>query len=59
VVDQLKEVENKKIIGQQLRNKLKWKQDGDQGSKTFFNAYKERSTAAQITEIKRQPGPSA
>jgi hypothetical protein len=56
VVDQLKELESKKVVGQQFRQRLLWKKDGDRGSKTFFNAHKEKSVATHITSLEDSYG---
>jgi hypothetical protein len=55
-LDQLKDLEYKKIAGQQLRGRLKWKKDGDQDSKTFFRAHTERTASTQITELEDRQG---
>ena len=48
----LQKFEKKKVEGQRLRSRLKWKAVGDQCSKEFFQAHRVRSNASHITELK-------
>ena len=49
--DYLSQVEARKLEGQRLRSRLKWKQKGDQCTKEFFKAHKARSSASHITAL--------
>jgi hypothetical protein len=55
-IDELQKFERRKAEGQRLRSRIKWKQVGDQCSKEFFQANKERSTASHITELTDKHG---
>ena len=50
--EQLQKFEKKKVEGQRLRSRLKWKAVGDQCSKEFFQAHRVRSNASHITVLK-------
>ena len=53
---QLMSFERLKVNDQRLRSKLKWKEKGDQCSKEFFQAHRERSTASVITALQDEDG---
>lgn len=52
----LRQVEERKLEGQRLRSRIKWKQKGDQGLREFFQAHTARSTASHITALEVQSG---
>jgi hypothetical protein len=54
--EELQRFEKGKAEGQRLRSRIKWKQKGDQCSKEFFQATRERSTASHITELADKHG---
>ena len=49
--DRLKNFEKRRIEGQRLRSRLKWKEVGDQCSRDFLQSHKARSNASHITEL--------
>jgi exonuclease III len=49
--DALQNFENRKLEGQLLRSRIKWKAVGDKCSKEFFQATREKSTASHIVEL--------
>lgn len=55
-LDKLREIEDKRIKGQQLRSKFKWMEVGDSCSKEFFASKKTRSSASRITELEDEHG---
>jgi hypothetical protein len=50
-MDGLQRFEKSKKEGQMLRSRITWKMVGDQCSKEFFQATKEKSTTSHITEL--------
>lgn len=54
--DDLEKLELIKLRGQQVRNRIKWMQVGDSGSKEFYRATKKHSGASRITELEDQLG---
>ena len=56
--DRLKNFEKRRVEGQRLRSRLKWKEVGDQCSREFFQSHKARSNASHITELKDEHGQS-
>jgi hypothetical protein len=54
--DYLQAFEKKKVEGQLLRSRIKWKDVGDKCSWEFFQATRERSTASHITELADNTG---
>ena len=54
--DQLKNFEKRKVEGQRLRSRLKWKEVGDQCSREFFQSHRARSNASHITKLKDKHG---
>jgi exonuclease III len=55
-MDELNKFEKRKVEGQQLRSRVKWKSVGDKYSKEFFQANREKSTASHITELVDKQG---
>ena len=49
--ERLQKFEKKKIEGQRLRSRIKWKAVRDQCSREFFQAHKARSNASHITVL--------
>jgi hypothetical protein len=54
--DGLQKFEKRKVEGQLLRSRIKWKQVGDQCSKEFFQATREKSSTSHITELTNNHG---
>ena len=56
VAGHLLSFERSKAEGQRLRSRLQWKGKGDQCSKEFFRAHRQRSNASHITELDDEDG---
>lgn len=50
-LEEVKIFDSRKLEGQKVRSRLKWRKVGDSCSKAFFQAIRERSTASYISKL--------